>query len=234
MIVTSLLMTLLRKRPGWWLASGVLLLFVCSAAIPAETRASDIFTGWQRLLLVAGQDGFVLFEYPLAPWFAITCLGVGLGQLLEQSTPMTIRASLPVGALLILAALLLRVLGGFGNTRLPRDDSWIEFLNLIKYPPSLVFSLMMVGGNLLLFGLFSRTRPAASRVLVTFGRAPLFFYIAHLYLFALVGALFFRHGASYPVGLGVWAAGLLALYPACRLFERFKYRRPPTSLWRML
>jgi hypothetical protein len=95
----------------------------------------------------------------------------------------------------------------------------------------LVLTLMMVGGNLLLFGLFSAVRV---RVLETFGRSPLFFYIAHLYLFAAVGAAVFRHGTSYVVGLLVWLAGLIPLYYACAAFERFKRSRPGTSLWRML
>jgi hypothetical protein len=44
-----------------------------------------------------------------------------------------------------------------GNFRAPHDGSWIEFLNFIKYPPSLVFTLFMVGGNLIFLSLIERT-----------------------------------------------------------------------------
>ena len=120
---------------------------------------------------------------------------------------------------------------------MPRDESWIEFFNLVKYPPSLVFNLMMVGCNLLLLSLFSGAdawKWRVSQVLVTFGRAPLFFYLAHLYLFAVIGAIFFRQGTNYVVGLTVWAGGMFPLYYACAWFERLKRSRARTSILRML
>jgi uncharacterized membrane protein len=160
-----------------------------------------------------------------------------MGQFLERWNSAMARASFWVGVVLIFAALALRFLGGFGNTRMPREGTWIEFFNLIKYPPSMIFSLMMVGGNLLLFGLFSGIQAQTStvgRILGTFGRAPLFFYLAHLYLFAVIGAIFFQQGTNYSVGSSVWSLGMIPLYFACAWFERLKRSRPKTSVWRML
>jgi uncharacterized membrane protein len=237
MTLTSVLMPVIRSRPWIWTVLGASLLFVCSALIPDAVRAGDVFASWERVLLIAGQTGVVLFEYPVLPWLAITCLGVALGQFLERRNGAMTHAGFSLGAILIVGALTLRFLGGFGNTRMPRDGTWIEFFNLIKYPPSLIFTLIMVGGNLLLFGLLSgieAQRGAAGRILVTLGRAPLFFYIAHLYLFALIGALFFKDGTNYFVGLSVWAVGMVPLYYACARFDRFKRARPGTSVWRML
>lgn len=108
---------------------------------------------------------------------------------------------------------------------------------MIKYPPSLTFSLMMVGGNLLLYALFAQIKTLtgkAVQMLVVLGRAPLFFYLAHLYLFALIGAAFFRQGTDYLVGLSVWAAGMVPLYYACAWFDGFKRTKPVSSVWRML
>jgi hypothetical protein len=127
------------------------------------------------------------------------------------------------------------MLGSFGNLRPPRDGSWIEFLNLIKYPPSLVFTLFMVGGNLVLLSLIERASlaaTAAGRVFEALGRAPLFFYVAHLWLFALVGAIWFRHGASYGVVYAIWLTGLVPLYLATAAYARFVARRPAGSVWR--
>jgi uncharacterized membrane protein len=238
MILTGLLIPLIRLHSWKWIVLGASLLMLCSALIPAASHAGDVFAWWQRLLLVTGQSGVILFEYPVLPWLAITCVGVALGQWLEQRDrgAMT-RASAWISVVLIITAFALRFLGGFGNTRVPRDDSWIELLNLIKYPPSLVFSLMMLGGNLLLFSLFSAIdarKWKAGRMLATFGRAPLFFYIAHLYLFAIVGAALFQHGTNYLIGLMVWAVGLFPLYYACAWFDRFKRAHSSTSVWRML
>jgi uncharacterized membrane protein len=237
MILTSVLLPMIRNRSWVWIMLGVCLLFVCSALIPTATRAGDVFALSERLLLIAGQSGVVLVEYPVLPWFAITCLGVAMGQFLERGNSAMARASSWVGVVLIFAALVLRFLGGFGNTRMPREGTWIEFFNLIKYPPSMIFSLMMVGGNLLLFGLFSGIQAQTStvgRILGTFGRAPLFFYLAHLYLFAVIGAIFFQQGTNYSVGSSVWSLGMIPLYFACAWFERLKRSRPKNSVWRML
>lgn len=237
MIVVGVLTPLISHRFWIWMLLGVSLLLICAALIPPATQASTVFALWERVLLIAGQTNVVYVEYPLLPWLAITCLGVATGQLLGTRYIETVRASTWAGVVLIFAALALRALAGFGNTRLPRDGTWVEFFNLIKYPPSLVFTLMMVGGNLLLFGLLSRIgtlRWKAGRALATLGRAPLFFYIAHLYLFAIVGALFFRQGTNYTIGLAVWAAGMVPLYYASAWFDQFKRAGASTSRWRML
>ena len=44
-----------------------------------------------------------------------------------------------IGTLLLLTGFFLREAGGWGNIRPQRDLGWIEFLNNVKYPPSLVF-----------------------------------------------------------------------------------------------
>ena len=121
-------------------------------------------------------------------------------------------AGVPVA---LVAAIVMRAAGGFGNLRVPRDSSWIEFLNLIKYPPSLVFALFMVGGNLLALAAIERARlwtTGLGRVLEVFGQAPLAFYIAHLWLFASIGIIGFRQGTSYGVVYAVWLAGLVPLF----------------------
>ena len=110
----------------------------------------------------------------------------------------------------------------------------IGFLSLTKYPPSLDFLLVMLGVDLILLALLARSDAGVARApLQVFGQVPLFFYLLHLYVF---GALswFFRTGASFGVMYLVWAAALVAMYPACRWYARFKASRPMTSLWRML
>jgi hypothetical protein len=133
-------------------------------------------------------------------------------------------------------AVALRAAGGFGTLRPPRDGSWIEFLNLIKYPPSLVFTLFMVGGNLLALSAIERAQVwtgTLGRVLRVLGEAPLMFYVAHLWLFAVIGAVWFRAGTGYASVYAVWLAGLVPLYYVTRAYGGFKSRRPAESLWRM-
>ncbi|WP_323991628.1 heparan-alpha-glucosaminide N-acetyltransferase domain-containing protein [Nguyenibacter sp. L1] len=235
MLVLGALHPLLR-RPG----AAFLLALPCLAATPlflpppdAAMRAESIAA---RLLLVPGQTGGVYVEYPLLPWLAFVLLGFAAGRRLAVAPARAIRAALIAGMAGIGVAMALRW-SGIGSIRPPRDASWREFVNLIKYPPSLVYVLSMLGGNLCLFHLFSRLSTKRDavlpRVLRVFGRAPLVFYVMHLWLFAVIGALFFRHGTHYAVGLGVWLAALPVLYRICARFGAWR-RAAPAASWLQL
>ncbi len=108
----------------------------------------------------------------------------------------------------------------------------------VKYPPSLAFASLMLGLDLLLLWLLERIRGRARRLieaLTVFGQAPLFFYIAHFYLYGVISLALFRHSAApqwllYPL----WLAGVAALFLPCRRFRDFKRRQPEESLWRLL
>ncbi|HEX5691146.1 MAG TPA: hypothetical protein VFX76_14125, partial [Roseiflexaceae bacterium] len=69
--------------------------------------------------------------------------------------------------------------------------------------------------------------------LLVFGRSPLFFYIAHLYLYGLLGLTFGSRGTGIVRMYPFWLLGLAMLYPLCWLYGRFKLRQPPGSLWRL-
>ena len=103
------------------------------------------------------------------------------------------------------------------------------------YPPSLVFVLMTLGANLLLLAsiaALSERLTTWGRPLLTFGRTALFFYIVHLYLYAVIG-LAFPHGTTLLRMYPVWFLGLAIVYPLCVRYGRFKAAKPPTSLWRL-
>ena len=126
----------------------------------------------------------------------------------------------------------------------------LSFFNTTKYPPSLLFLLMTLGPGLILLSLSDRISGGAvwQRVLITFGRVPMFYYIlqwftAHGFGVLLgyltgvdVGYLFRSllemgraappgHGFSLGVTYLVWIAGLVILYPLCRWWGELKRRR---------
>lgn len=136
-----------------------------------------------------------------------------------------------IGLVVLLAGVAIRANGGWGNIRLPRDSSWIEFLNNVKYPPSLVFLCLAIGANLILLALVARIPD--KRPLVVFGQTPLFFYIGHFYLLFVIGYTLFPEAASLETMYVVWAVVIVALYPVCAWYGRFKLSKPPDSIWRM-
>ena len=225
----------IRARSAVWalLAAGALL--ATAMTTPGPEHFATPYGFLRTVLMVSRWSHGVWSQYPVIPWFGITALGVLLGRWIAADQRSVFRALPWVGLAAIAAALALRAYGGAGNFRTPRDASWIEFLNFVKYPPALVFTLFMIGGNLLALAAIERvrlwtTRPG--RILQTFGQAPLAYYIAHLWLFAIVGIIGFRQGTGYAVVYLVWIAGLVPLYAVTRWYRDFKVAKPAESLWR--
>lgn len=228
---------LARARTWTWGVLAVAAIGITALTTPGPDQIDVDFSFTRSVLLVSRWSHGVWTQYPWVPWFGIAALGVLLGRALVADEAATYRRLPWIGAAALVAGALLRVAGGFGNVRPPRDGSWIEFLNVLKYPPSLVFTLWTVGLDLLLLSALRRTAAwatAAGRWLEMLGRAPLVFYIAHLWLFAVVGAVWFRQGAGYGVVYAVWLAGLAPLTLVTAAFARFVARRPPDSAWRCL
>ena len=106
---------------------------------------------------------------------------------------------------------------------------------------------MTLGPSLILLGLLdgATAQRGLSRILLVYGRVPLFYYILHLYLIhvmAIVSALAFHqsiwHGtviadfAQRPFGYGhglpfvyaMWILAVAMLYPPCRWFMELRAR----------
>jgi uncharacterized membrane protein len=129
-----------------------------------------------------------------------------------------------------------------------------SFLNLEKYPPSLLFLCMTLGPALVYLAAAERRQPGwLGRRLLVFGSVPLFFYVLQWPTIHLISRLF-QWIAGQPLGwdgantldpdyavvdgtgfsLGVtylgWALALIVLYPICAWFSEYK-RRNPRRRW---
>ena len=225
----------IRARSRVWAALAAAALLSTALTTPGPEHFETPYGFLRSLFFLSRWSHGVWSQYPLVPWFGIAALGVLLGRWIAADRPRAYRALPWMGAAALAVAIVLRATGGFGNLRAPRDGSWIEFLNFIKYPPSLVFTLFMVGGNLLALAAIERVRlwtTGLGRLLEVFGQAPLAFYIAHLWLFAAVGIAGFRQGTSYGVVYAIWLTGLVPLYMVTRWYGRFVSAKPAASAWR--
>lgn len=201
--------------------------------------------------VVPGVKGFV--AYPALPWAGMLLLGYGLGPVfaLDPSRRRRAVAALGIGALAVFA--LLRGFTAFGDPRAWEAGAdglraLLSFVNVSKYPPSLLFTLVTLGSALLVMLLLERLRGPLQRVLLAYGRTPLFTYLLHIYLvhgLALVAGAATGTPASafvdfigdssrlaaagWGVGLpavyAIWALILVALYPMSRWFAGVKRRR---------
>jgi uncharacterized membrane protein len=188
------------------------------------------------LLLLPGDGPGVYVLYPLLPWLGVAGLGMVYGRWLRRAPERASRAALWLGLGALAGFALVRSLSGYGNLRPIQVTGWIAWLNVVKYPPSLAFLLLTLGLDLALLGGLARcalTGPGL-RVLAVYGRAPLFFYVLHLYLYALMGALLAPYGTGIPRMFPYWLAGLVLLWPLCWAYGRLRQRARPASLWRLL
>lgn len=188
------------------------------------------------LFIFSGGDLSLWSNYPILPWLELVTFGLVFGYWLDEDSKEALNRGLWLGIVFLFAFALLRLLDSFGNIRPRAGDSWIDFLNVVKYPPSMVFSLLTTGMNLIILWLFSKLAKARSIILeplAVFGRAPLFFYVLHLFLYAALGYLFAPRGTSIIAMYPYWLLGLILLYPLCLWYGRVKQRKALTSLWRL-
>ena len=189
------------------------------------------------MAFVPGFTAGIFVLYPVLPWLAMAMFGMVFGRWLLTDEEQTYRRAALIGALFLILFVVVRTTGTFGNIRAASGPGWINFLNVVKYPPSLVFILLTLGVDLLLLAGFARIGSGLRtifRPVVVFGQNALFFYLLHLYLFALIGLTFGRQGTTIPGMYPYWLLGLLLLVPLCWFYGDFKQRQAPESLWRFL
>ena len=224
---------LIRSRPWTWLATTMLCVFATNSLLPASGTPGPV---WQAILLAPGISQHLIVIYPVLPWLAGAAAGMYFARAWSRNPDRAPRLALVTGLVVVAVAVALRVYGGWGNIRPPRDSGWIEFLNNVKYPPSLVFWCMSLGIDLVLLAAIFRlpdSWKAPRSPLVVFGQTPLFFYLAHFYLLTLCAFVFFPVAASLEMAYVAWAAVLVALYPLCAWYRGFKMAKPAESLWRL-
>ncbi|MEZ0609989.1 DUF1624 domain-containing protein [Fibrella sp. WM1] len=197
----------------------------------------------------------MLVAYPLVPWLGLMLVGYATGPLFERPLAQRRRLLWQVGLGTLAGFVLLRLFNGYGD-----PAPWavqptglftlLSFLNVSKYPPSLLYGLLMIGLMLLILALAEGADNAFTRWLQVYGSVPMFYYILHWYLVHIsmvvmvliqgyslsqlpIGTLSFGRppgaGVSLPVVYGVWIGLVLVLYPLCRWYSRYKTTHPEVS-----
>jgi uncharacterized membrane protein len=201
-------------------------------------------------------------RYVLIPWVGVMATGFAFGSLLLR--PDRRKWILTLGISATALFFLLRGFNLYGNGiaglpfGYPRSAGpWsvqptfsltvVSFFNVLKYPPSLDYLLVTLGPSLILLGLLDGAKAVRglSRILLVYGRVPLFYYVLHLYLIhilAILVALAFHqpilHGsviadfATKPVGYGhglpfiyaMWILAVAILYLPCLWFMELRSR----------
>lgn len=226
---------LLRLGGVATVALGVVILVVCHVVVPDASRVGEAMSLFERLFLVAGHDQFLINNYPFLPWFPVCLFGVAYGHWIKTDAEAALNVTFVAGLVGIVAFVLLRGAGGFGTHHPVVGDEWTSYLHVTKYPPSIAFLLLSLSVNAILMSMIHRGQSRLAGIghaLLVFGRAPLFFYVLHLYLYGTMGFLY--PGRTSLLGIyPFWILGLVALYPACKWYNGFKGAKSEESLWRL-
>jgi uncharacterized membrane protein len=158
---------------------------------------------------------------------------------------------LSLGLSSIVLFVILRAINTYGNpvpwtNQSSFDFNLLSFINVTKYPPSLDYLLITEGFALIFLALTDKASNGLSRFISVYGRVPLFYYLLHIYLIHLIALLaavltghpwtdmtsfttwisYMQNLRGYGFSLGVvyliWIFVVIALYPLCKIYDRYK------------
>lgn len=191
----------------------------------------------------------LLILYVLVPWMGLMFAGYAFGGVTQRSPDARRRIYLSLGTALFGLYVALRLLGIYGDPRPWDRHTLFSFLNTAKYPASLEYLCMTIGPMFLLWALAERWTGRLARIIETFGRVPMFYYLLHIPLihFAACVVSLVREGhvdawlfTNHPVDPGplppgymwslpllylVYGVCLVILYFPCRWYARVKATR---------
>ncbi|MDB5129775.1 heparan-alpha-glucosaminide N-acetyltransferase domain-containing protein [Mucilaginibacter sp.] len=189
--------------------------------------------------------------YAVIPWTGMMLLGYAFGSLYQTKYKPINRKVLLIyaSALLFLVFLGLRLVNAYGDpapwsAQKNGIFNLMSFLNVSKYPPSLLYSSLTLSVTLLVLALTEKSAGKLAGFFKVYGSVPFFYYVLHFYLIrALTIVVFFLQGFKTsqivtpnnpflftPPGFGfsigwvyiIWLAIILSLYYPCRWFSNYK------------
>jgi len=195
----------------------------------------------------------VLVAYPLIPWIGVMALGYCLGDVYkkEADSQKRKRFLLWLGIASVALFAVVRFINVYGDPSKWTEQrsglyTFLSFLNVTKYPPSLLYLLITIGPGLIFLSLTENWNNGIARRIKTIGRVPMFYYLVHLYLIhtgSLIAAVLSGrswtdmvnfstwisgepklrgYGFSLGVTYAVWAALIIVLYFLCKKYDQYK------------
>jgi uncharacterized membrane protein len=196
----------------------------------------------------------VLIIYAFVSWSGLMMLGYCFGKIYRAGIDEKRRKKslLLLGAGIILFFTLLRATNLYGNPyHWFAQGNWLftflSFINVHKYPPSLLYMCITIGPALLFLAVFEKTKNRFAEIISVYGRVPFLYYLLHFFILHLLstisflvkghtvaegmkgfaGIKFILPGDGYhlPVVYLVWITVVVMLYPVCKWFSNYKNRK---------
>jgi len=195
------------------------------------------------------QTTFII-GYPPIPWLGIMLVGFASGKLFELADDKRKNTFLKIGLGGLVLFTILRFINIYGDPSLWSSQknnlfTFLSFINVTKYPPSLLFSLVTLGIMFIILSLAEQRENRFTNFVSVYGKVPMFFYLIHWYIVhPLLIAIMFLQGFSWtemdfasgnfgrPKGTEsglelwviylIWLGVVLILYYPCRKYSTYK------------
>ena len=190
----------------------------------------------------------IITGYPVLPWIGIITLGYCFGNLYNKEFSAVKRKTwlLLLGSGAIILFIIIRAINIYGDpqpwsSQNSKLFAFLSFMRVTKYPPSLLYSLITLGPAIIFLAFAEKPLNRVTEFINVYGRVPMFYYLIHIYLIHLLAMLAAQltgfgwkamvadifpevKGYGFPL-FGVylvWIGVVLALYPLCKWYDRYK------------
>ncbi|HTQ66028.1 MAG TPA: heparan-alpha-glucosaminide N-acetyltransferase domain-containing protein [Puia sp.] len=189
-----------------------------------------------------------VMAYPPIPWLGIMLIGFAAGRFFEIPGTERKKLFLKIGISALAIFVVIRFINVYGDSfpwAVQKNGlyTFLSFINITKYPPSLIFCLVTLGIMFIILFFIEGKKNKFTDIAIVFGRTPLFyfvlhFYIIHILMFAMVfmqgfkrSDLVFGFNFGRPKsgsGIGLWAIYLvwigivIVMYPLCKWYGKYK------------
>jgi uncharacterized membrane protein len=204
-----------------------------------------------------GAERILIIGYPPIQWMALCWIGFGMGFLFLLPIELLKKRCYQIGIGALSLFLLLRLINLWGDphtwsAQASISKTFLSFLNVSKYPPSLAYVLLFGGAMFWILSLALGVKTKWTQWVQVFGKVPLFYYIIHWYvihilLFITLLAQGFSpadfqmgmnlgrpevvNGYNLPIVYLIWIAVVITLYPICKQYAYLKQRHTWLRYW---
>jgi uncharacterized membrane protein len=191
-----------------------------------------------------------IMGYPPIPWLGIMLTGFGFARYFEITNEQRKKTFIKIALTALALCIASRFINIYGNSvqwTVQKDTlfTFLSFMNVSKYPPSLLFCLITLSITILMLAFADNFNDRIKKVTSVYGRVPLFYFIVHFYLIHILTlSMLFLQGFNWsqfeftattfgrPKDLEsglplwtiylIWIAVVAALYKPCIWFGKYK------------
>lgn len=191
-----------------------------------------------------------IMGYPPIPWLGIMLVGFATGKFFALADEKRKHLFTKIGLSALVLFTIIRFVNIYGDQALWSVQknaffTFLSFMNVTKYPPSLLFCLVTLGIMFLLLAFAEQFSNRIKKVALVYGKVPLFYFIVHFYVIHILTLIMLlTQGFSFsqfefatgtfgrPKGVEsglslcaiyfVWIFVVALLYKPCVWFGKFK------------